>query len=240
MEGFKIKKIWIIPAFLGIILIVGWLLFYNNSNNNTIMEHVKESEIKLPDPQKTGQISVEEALAERRSIRDYKDEPLSLEEISQLLWAAQGITAPDFGGRTAPSAGSTYPLEVYLVVRKAEIDPGLYKYLPDEHKLVMVLEKDVSYQLAEAALGQAFIAKAPVNLVFSAVFERTSRSYGDRGAQYVYMEAGHAAQNVYLQAQSLGLGTVVVGAFGDEEVRELLNLSEKEAPLYIIPVGRVQ
>lgn len=204
------------------------------------MEPIRESKIRLPAPQKTGGISVEEALSKRRSARDYPDEPLSLEEISQILWSAQGITASEFGGRTAPSAGATYPLEVYLAVRKAELDVGLYRYLPEDHELIRVFSKDVSGDLAEAALGQSFIAEAPVNIIFSAVFERTTRSYDDRGIMYVYMEAGHAAQNVYLQAQSLGLGTVVVGAFDDNRVSEVLSLPEKETPLYIMPVGKTQ
>jgi len=238
----KSKKNWITVVFLGLILVIGYFSFYENKEN-IVMEPLKEkeNEIFLPQPQQTGDFSIERALSERRSIRDYEDEPLSLKEVSQILWSAQGITAPQSGGRTVPSAGATYPLEVYLVVRKAEsLTPGSYRYLPEKHKLVRISEGQLSSQLAEAALFQMFIAEAPVNLVFSAVFERTTRGYGDRGIQYVYMEAGHAAQNVYLQAESLGLGTVVVGAFEDEEIKKILALPEQEIPLYIMPVGKIK
>jgi len=237
---------------LGIILLAGsvlaisWFLLYNTYNNDrnaetgpVNMETIKESEITLPSPQETSQVSIEEALLKRRSVRQYKDEPLNLEEISQLLWAAQGINDSKVAGRTSPSAGATYPLEVYLTVRKADkIKPGVYRYLPENHKLIKVSEGDVSGQLAETALNQMFIGQAPVSLVFSAVFERTTGRYGQRGVRYVYMEAGHASQNVYLQAQSLRLVTVVVGAFDEEEVKEILNLPQEEIPLYIMPVGK--
>lgn len=238
----RVIKVLGIIVFLGLILVIGWFLFYNtynNTNENAGMEPVKETEITLPPPQKTSETSIEEALLKRRSIRDYKDKPLSLREISQVLWAAQGITSPELGGRTAPSAGALYPLEVYLAVRVAEeIKPGVYKYLPDGHKLIKVLDGDISDQLARAALNQISISNAPVNLVFSAVFERTTGKYGQRGTQYVYTETGHAAQNVYLQVQSLKLATVVVGAFDDSEVKRILNLPEEETPLYIMPLGK--
>ncbi|MFZ5559512.1 MAG: SagB/ThcOx family dehydrogenase [Patescibacteria group bacterium] len=185
--------------------------------------------------------SIEEALLNRRSIREYKDESLGPREISQILWSVQGITAPEGGGRTAPSAGALYPLEIYLVVRKAEnLEPGVYKYLPEGHKIKRILEGDVSNELARAGLGQMFIAQAPINLIISAIFSRVTRKYGERGNNYVYMEAGHSAQNVYLQVESLGLGTVTVGAFIDEEVRKILSLAEEEVPLYIMPIGRVE
>jgi len=127
-----------------------------------------------------------------------------------------------------------------LVVRRVDgVKPGVYHYLPEEHKLDRILEGDISIELAQAALGQTFISKAPVNLVFSGVFKRTTKKYGERGVYYVYMEAGHAAQNVYLQVQSLGLGTVTVGAFYDEEVKRLLKLSEEENTLYIKAIGKI-
>lgn len=196
-------------------------------------------EIILPQPEKVSQSSIEETLLERRSIREYKDESLALKEVSQILWAAQGITEPTWGGRTAPSAGALYPLEVYLAVRKVEdLEPGIYHYLPLNHKLIGILEGDINEKLAEAGLNQSCIEKAPINLVITAFYSRTTAKYGERGIRYVHLEAGHAAQNVYLQVQSLGLGTVTIGAFDDDEVRKLLNLSEEETPLYIMPIGR--
>nr|QNO52209.1 hypothetical protein LFOEMHHC_00035 [Methanosarcinales archaeon ANME-1 ERB6] len=194
--------------------------------------------IKLPEPSYTGNTSVETALSKRRSIRDYSGENLTLDEVSQLLWAAQGITAP-WGGRTAPSAGALYPLELYVVVGDVEgIDKGVYKYSREEHELEKVKEGDIRAELAEAAVGQECIRDAAIDIVFTAVYERTTRKYGERGIRYVHMEAGHAAQNVYLQAVSLDLGTVVIGAFMDDRVKELVNAEEQEKTLCIMPVGR--
>ncbi|MBA7526111.1 Microcin B17-processing protein McbC [subsurface metagenome] len=194
--------------------------------------------IKLPEPSYTSNVSVEEALSKRRSIRAYSGESLTVEEVSQLLWAAQGITSPG-GGRTAPSAGALYPLELYLVVGDVEgIDKGVYRYRPEEHDLEKVKDGDVRAELAEAALGQECVKDAAIDIVFTAVYERTTWKYGERGIRYVHIEAGHAAQNVYLQAVSLDLVTVVIGAFIDSEVKEIMNMQEQETPLYIMPVGR--
>lgn len=188
--------------------------------------------IVLPEPRYESDVSVEEALLKRRSIRSYSDEALSWNEISQILWAVQGITDPR-GFRTAPSAGALYPLEIYLVMEE-----GVFHYNPEEHSLQKLQDGDFRRSLSDAALGQPWVANAPVDLVITGVFERTTKKYGQRGERYVYMEAGHAAQNVYLQCVSLGLGTVVVGAFYDEEVKRLLNLTEE--PLYIMPIGKVK
>lgn len=197
--------------------------------------------IILPLPATAGEVSVEEALLKRRSVREYQNQPLSLQEASQVLWSAQGITDAQKGSRTAPSAGALYPLEIYLIAKKVEgLEIGLYHYLPQNHSLAKILDIDLSEQIAQAALGQMFIAKAPAILVISAVPARTSQKYGERAMRYVYMEAGHSAQNIYLQAESLGLGTVTVGAFEDQEVSRLLNFSENEIPLYIMPIGRSQ
>ncbi len=225
--------------FLVVLVGAGIIFLFPSYNGQNEVKIMNQEEIKLPQTKKISQTSIEEALSERRSVRRYKDEPLSLEDASQLLWAAQGITLSETGLRTTPSAGALYPLELYLVVRKSEeIKPGVYRYLPEKHKIVKILEKDIGDDLTQAALGQRFVAEAPVNLIFSAVFERTTTRYGERGIQYVYMEAGHASQNVYLQAQSLGLGTVVVGAFQENRVREILGIPKEEVPLYIMPIGK--
>ena len=195
--------------------------------------------IILPEPRNSGEISVEEALLERRSIRNYKNEALTLAEISQLLWAAQGITHPG-GYRTAPSAGALYPLEVYVVAGNLDgLRPGIYKYRPQGHELEKVAEGDVRAELCAAALDQECIEDGAAVLVFAAVYERTTWKYGERGVRYVHMEVGHAAQNVYLQAVSLGLGTVVVGAFDDGGVERLLQMQDDERALCIMPVGRL-
>ena len=195
--------------------------------------------IILPEPRDSCEISVEEALLERRSVRNYKDEALTLAEVSQLLWAAQGITHPG-GYRTAPSAGALYPLEVYVVAGNVDgLQAGIYKYRPQRHELEKVDAGDVRAELCAAALDQEFIEDSAAVLVFAAVYERTTGKYGERGVRYVHMEVGHTAQNVYLQAVSLGLGTVVVGAFDDDEVEKLLQMQDDERAVCIMPVGRV-
>ncbi len=231
----------LIYTILGILVLFGLVFFFASSliNRDKQIKSMEHKEIILPAPRTTGELSVEEALLKRRSIRNFKEEPLNLEEISQLLWAAQGVTDSRQELRTAPSAGALYPLEVYLAVKNVEgLSSGVYRYLPKEHKLILISEGNVGSYLAEAALGQGFIGEAPINLIFSAVLEITTTRYGKKGVQYVYMEAGHAAQNVYLQAESLKLGTVVVGAFNEERIREILKTPEEEMPLYIIPVGK--
>ncbi len=192
--------------------------------------------IPLPPPRETSDVSLEEALWKRRSIRLYEPSPLSLEEVAQLLWAAYGLTKPpDY--KTTPSAGATYPLVVYLVAGEVEgLEPGSYKYLPEEHALLEVKRGDLRQELFEACLRQPWVLKAPASVVMGANFERTTSVYGKRGIRYVWMEFGHASQNVYLQATALGLGTVAVGAFYDEMVKEVVGMEEE--PGYVMPVGR--
>lgn len=192
--------------------------------------------MKLPKPKYTSKISVEEAILKRRSVRSYKDIALTIEEISQLLWSVQGKTA-EWGGRTVPSAGATYPLEIYIVVGKVNgIEAGVYHYNPDEHSISRKKRGDVRSKLATAALGQEYIVRAPVSIVIAAVYERTTRRYGERGIRYVYMEVGHAGQNLHLQCETMGLGSVMIGAFDDDMVKDVLGITE--APLYIMPVGK--
>jgi len=191
--------------------------------------------IKLPKPKIKSKISLEEALNKRRSVRDYKKGSLSLEQVSQLLWAASGENQY---GRTSPSAGATYPLEIYLAVGEVEgLEPGIYQYSPTGHSLEKIKEEDVRNNLSRAALGQGMIARAPIDIVIAANYHRTTGHYGQRGIRYVQMEAGHVGQNLHLQAAALNLGTVMVGAFEDRAVKEVLGI--KEDPLYIIPVGKI-
>ncbi|MGC9050334.1 SagB/ThcOx family dehydrogenase [Pyrobaculum sp.] len=205
-----------------------------------------EKIIALPYPKLRGSISVEEALANRRSVREFREEPLTLEELGQILWAAYGISEVTYGLRTAPSAGAQYPLELYAVVGERGVEaqggfltPGVYHYDPHAHAISLRKEGDYRRELYHAALEQIWVLTAPVSLVFTAVYSRTVRVYGERGrVRYVPMDLGHAGQNVYLQATAMGLGTVAVGAFYDEEVARILDLSAEETPLYIMPIGR--
>jgi len=196
-----------------------------------------ESVIELPRPRLTGLISVEQALHTRRSVRSFKPEPLTLDELSQLLWAAQGVTGVRY--RTAPSAGALYPLEVYVAAGNVEgLDAGVYRYIPEAHALSAVRKGNVLSSLSRAAYWQKHAGAGAIALVFSAVYERTTGKYGKQGIRFAHMEAGHAGQNVYLQAEALGLGTVVIGVFMDSSVKRILHMKDDERPLSIMPVGK--
>lgn len=193
----------------------------------------------LPQPRRAGRVAVEEALQRRRSVREFAEGPLSLQEVSQLLWSAQGTTDPR-GLRSAPSAGALYPLEVYLVTGEVlGLRRGVYRYEPGRHGLVLLRKGDQRGELCRAALGQPWVEKGAAILVITAVYDRTTRKYGKRGRRYVHMEAGAVAQSVYLQATALGLGTVAVGAFHDDRVRQALGLPPERQPLLLMPVGRL-
>lgn len=194
--------------------------------------------IILPPPRLDGPCSVEAALARRASVREYGDAHLELAQVAQVLWAAQGAVPP--GRRTTPSAGALYPLEVYLVAGAVEdLPPGVYGYRPAPHDLVQVVPGDLRRVLEACAPGQPWIADAAAVLVVAAVPARVTWKYGRRGVRYVCHEAGHAAQNVYLQCGALGLGTVAVGAFADDLVRTVLRLPASVEPLTLMPIGPI-
>jgi SagB-type dehydrogenase family enzyme len=234
------KNKWVLIAILCFFLILLGGAMFNRFKRQDRPSRINSGElITLPQPVLDSKISIEAALQERRSIRDYyTPESLSISEISQLLWAAQGITRPG-GYRTAPSAGALYPLEVFLVSGQVDNLPaGVYRYKPEEHGLNLVLTGDILEELSAAALGQDAIRNAPAAIVITGIFERTMVKYGNRGIQYVHMEVGGAAENIYLQAESLDLGTVFIGAFHDDQVSQVLNLDDQEEPLCIMPVGK--
>ena len=198
----------------------------------------EQNNISLPEISIIDDQSLLQLLSQRRSVRDLEDTPLSMSQVAQLLWAAQGVTHPE-GYRTAPSAGALYPLELYLAVGEVEdIAFGVYQYDARSHQLFKKVDGDPRKNLARSALKQYWIKDAAVIVVFAAIYERTTWKYGKRGIRYVHMEVGNAAQNLYLQAESLGLGTTAVGAFDDEEVAELLQLPTDTKPLLLMPVGR--
>ncbi|MFQ6048035.1 MAG: SagB/ThcOx family dehydrogenase [Phycisphaerae bacterium] len=177
-------------------------------------------------------MSLERAIALRRSCRAFRADSLSAEQIGQLFWSAQGITEPQRGRRAAPSAGATYPLELYAVRRE-----GVFCYRPAGHELAAISERDVRSELARAAWDQEFIAQAPLTVAIAAVLSRTAGRYGGRAARYVHIEVGHVAENIHLQAVAMGLGSVAVGAFDDRKVKQVLALPAEQEPLYLIPVG---
>lgn len=186
--------------------------------------------IELPEPNLEGKISLEECIFKRESVRSFSTKDIEIEKISQLLWSAQGVKGDK---RTTPSAGESYPLELYLIIRKK----GLYCYNPKEHMLKLIKNGDFSRDLAHASLNQSFIEKAPLNIIICADFSRTCIPYGNRGKRYVYLEVGHCAQNINLESIALGLSSVCIGAYEDDKIKTLLELSSNINPLYIIPIG---
>ncbi len=194
--------------------------------------------VALPRPSVTGSKPLEHLLAQRRSVRDYRSTTIELARIGQLLWAAQGITDSQ-GFRTAPSAGALYPLELYVVAGRIEgLAEGIYHYDPRHHQLTKTRDGDFRSELAKAALSQDWMKDASAIIVFTADYERTTKKYGNRGKRYVHIEVGHAAENLFLQTEALGLVTIVVGAFNDAAVARLLELPGDVEPLLLFPVGR--
>jgi SagB-type dehydrogenase family enzyme len=210
---------------------------------------MRQTIIKLPSPKLKGKFSLEETILRRRAVRRYRRDPLDLSQLGQILWSAQGITGTrEF--RAAPSAGATYPLEIFVFVGKQsiiaskakqtpeELQAGIYHYEADSHSLSLHKPADLRPDLARATLDQEFIIDAPVDIVICALYHRTSYRYGRRGERYVHIEVGHVGENIHLQAVALGLATVEVGAFHDEEVRKVLGVEEQMKPLYIMPLGK--
>jgi len=193
--------------------------------------------LELPKPRTQGPMSLELCLERRRSIREFSPRPLNLEELSQLLWAGQGITHR-MGYRTAPSAGALYPIELFVCAWEVDrLTQGIYWYHPNGHRIEYYAQVPARKDLARAALDQDSVRLAPAVIVVAAVYSRTTKKYGERGIRYVHMEAGHVAQNIYLQATALHLGTVAIGAFYDNQLKKLLSFRQEE-PLYLLPVGR--
>jgi len=186
------------------------------------------AEIALPPPSLVGKVSVEAALAKRRSVRSFAQQDLTLQQTGQLAWAAQGITDASGGRRTSPSAGAIYPMKVYLVKHD-----GVFEYVPDGHKLRRLFGDDRRADLN----SQPSVRQAPLDIVITGDYAKTRAKYDERAERYVIIEAGHIGQNIHLQAVALGLGSVSVGAFNDGVVTEVLALPSRETPLYIIPVG---
>ena len=204
------------------------------------IESVAAGVVSLPPPRQEGGTPLTDALARRRSVREFREAPLSLAEVAQLLWAAQGITDPH-GLRTAPSAGALYPLEVYVVAGQVQdLAAGIHKYDAERHELSCVGKGDARDRVERAALRQNWVGDAAAVFVIVGVYERVRVKYHERAERYVHIEVGHAVQNLCLQAAALGLGSVVVGAYHDDELAEVLRLPEGESPLCLVPVGRQQ
>ena len=221
-------------------LIFALNLYCQEIREETSMQNSAPEIIQLPTPRYDGETSVEKALLQRRSVRSYKKDPLTVSDISQILWAAQGITEKTYGLRTAPSAGALYPLELYLVATNVdELKPGVYKYIPQDHTMKRISEGDKRIDVSNAALKQDAIENSSAIVIITAIYERTEVKYGKRAERYVHIEVGHVGQNIYLQAVSLGIGTVMIGAFKDEALKKVLGFAEDEYPLAIMPLGKI-
>lgn len=237
-HNFSNNILWI---FLSIFII--FFLGYTFTSKSFNKKSSGGGKMKLPQPETKGKISVEKAISERKSIRNFKNSPISLTQLSQIAWVAAGkkVDAVTTATRTYPSAGGIYPINLYIVVsRVKDLEKGIYKYFPEAHEVKLIKKGSFNNLLSQAALGQYSVKSASVNLVFTANYSKTARRYGKRGeVRYVHMDLGHAAENVYLQVEALGLGTVSVGAFNDEKVEEVMGLKDSaQSPIYIMPVGK--
>jgi SagB-type dehydrogenase family enzyme len=200
----------------------------------------REAFMRLPQPNTEGTVSVERAIKQRRTVRAFMPQALDLNQLSQLLWAAHGITENNGFKRAAPSAGALYPMDVYVVVGKnsvAQIEAGVYHYEPEGHFLSIVVKADLRDVVARASLSQVWMAKAPINFIITAEYKRATVKYGRRGVRYAMIEAGHMGQNLFLQAEALGFKAGIVGAFHDKELIEVMNIPSSHEPLLIMPVG---
>ncbi|MDP3181373.1 MAG: SagB/ThcOx family dehydrogenase [Desulfobaccales bacterium] len=195
--------------------------------------------IKLPPPAHKSAVSLEDALLRRRTVRHFASRGLDLNQVSQLLWGTDGVSDPR-GLRTAPSAGATYPVDLYLVVGErgvATVPAGVYHYLPKENSLKLITPGELRPAVARASLSQSWMAEAPIMVVITGEYRRCMARYGERGIRYTIMEVGHTAENLFLQAEALGLGAGIVGAFEDRTITQVLKTPAAHEPLLIMPVG---
>jgi SagB-type dehydrogenase family enzyme len=204
----------------------------NRQQKDKTVDKIKGVKFDLPQPKTDGKISAEKAINSRRSRRRYKNQLITIKQLSQILWAAQGITDKKRGFRAAPSAGALYPMEVFAVVPE-----GVYRYIPSTHSLKRITKGDKRKALAKVCLNQDWVEKCSVDIVISAVYGRCSIKYGKRAQRYCMIEAGAIGENIYIQVEALKLGTVMVGAYYDNDVQKVLKLKKREKPLLVMPVG---
>ena len=204
------------------------------------MAKINKDKMKLPQPRIEGDVSLERTIKNRRTIRSFTSEHLTQKQFSQLLWAAQGITTDRGYLRAAASAGALYPIDLYAVVGEQGVEgtkAGVYHYEPRGHSLSLVTQGDLRNGVARASLSQMWMARPPLSLVITAEYDRITIKYGNRGVRYAMIEAGHIGQNIFLQAEALGLGAGIVGAFNDEDVARVMGIPRSHEPLLIMPVG---
>ena len=196
--------------------------------------------MQLPDPTTDGDVSLERTIHQRRTIRSFNGKALTLKQLSQLFWAAQGITESRGFKRAAPSAGALYPMDIYGAVGGGCIEtlnPGVYLYEPATHSFSLIQKGDSRRDIAMASLGQMWMSYAPITLVITAEYSRIMGKYGQRGVRYAMIEAGHIGQNIFLQSQAIGLKAGIVGAFEDQKVIHVMGIKDTHEPLLLMPVG---
>jgi SagB-type dehydrogenase family enzyme len=228
---FAMKKPLLGVPILGLVILISFL------SSDTMA-----AEIALPSPSHKGTVSVEEALKARRTHRSFQSRPLTLEQFSQILWGAYGVTSQKYGSflKTAPSAGALYPLDIYGVVGQGGVEtlvPGVYHFRPENHAVELLKQGDLRAEVARHALHQIWMAKAPFMVVITGEYSRSSVKYGPRGVTYTHIEAGHVGQNIFLQAEAIGLKAGIVGAFDNRGVVTAMGLPSSHDPLLIMPVG---
>jgi SagB-type dehydrogenase family enzyme len=219
-------------SFWAFILVLGIIMVFPSAGQAA-------EAIKLPPPATKGGMPLAEALKTRRTVRHFASRPLDLAQVSQLLWEADGLSDPR-GLRTSPSAGATYPLDLYLVVRERgvkDLPPGVYRYEVHDHALTLLPPGDFHASVARACLNQAWMTEAPVLVVITGEYRRCTARYGQRGIRYTHMEAGNVSQNLFLAAEALGLGAGIVGAFEDQALAQALKLAPAHEPLLVMPLG---
>jgi SagB-type dehydrogenase family enzyme len=200
------------------------------------------ADISLPKPSYKGTVTVEEALTARRTHRSFKPQGISLQQFSQILWGGYGVTAKNFGLylKTAPSAGALYPLDIYAVVGEDGVEsltPGVYHFRPENHSVKLIKEGDLRAEVARKSLQQMWMAEAPLMFIITGEYGRSTGKYGRRGVTYTHIEAGHVGQNIFLQAEAIGLKAGIVGAFNNKQLIKAMGLPAKHNPLLLMPVG---
>jgi SagB-type dehydrogenase family enzyme len=228
---FAMKKPLLVVQTLGLVILI-----------SSLGSETMAAEIALPSPSYKGTVSVEEALKARRTHRSFQSRPLTLKQFSQILWGAYGVSAQKYGSflKTAPSAGALYPLDIYGVVGEGGVEtlaPGVYHFRPENHAVELVKEGDLRAQVARHALQQMWMAKAPLMLIITGEYNRSSIKYGPRGVTYTHIEAGHVGQNIFLQTEAIGLKAGIVGAFDNRGVVTTMGVPPSHDPLLIMPVG---
>lgn len=239
MKSSRSQSIKLILIIVALALLAG-LGFYAYKHHDAIWESIRSkgsTVVSLPAASVKGTMSLEEAIVKRQSASLFKAEPISVQQLSQLLWAAQGVTSK---GRTAPSAGALYPLDLYVIAGNVkDLPPGIYRYLPMDNSLELLQSGDKRKELATAVHEPKDISAAAALIVIAANPVKTQAKYGSRGQRFVYLETGHATENLLLQAAALGLGTVAIGGFEENTLQLLMNLPKEEEALYIVPVGKI-